>query len=118
MHGLRRGQGVGCGKGGIDGLHLQDQAITESMGGIVDHDFEQLAISDFMVTRTRRRLVQAARAFAESGIAPPGVDNPEVFGGARSGDFVSPNSIGWLQAYADEMRRAQNPTGALRIAAE
>ena len=103
---------------GIDGLHLQDQAITESMGGIVDHDFEHLAISDFMVTRTRRRLVQAARAFAESGIAPPGVDNPEVFGGARSGDFVSPNSIGWLQAYADEMRRAQNPTGALRIAAE
>ena len=27
---------------GIEGVHLQDQAITESMGGIVDHDLEQV----------------------------------------------------------------------------
>ena len=47
---------------GIDGIHLQDQAITESMGPITDHAFEHLAPSDQMITRTRRRLLMAARA--------------------------------------------------------
>jgi len=102
---------------GIDGIHLQDQALTESMGGIVDHTFEHLAISDLMITRTRRRMLQAARAAAE-GIIPPGVDNPEVFQGARGGDFITSNSIGWLQAYSDELRISKNPTGVLKIAAE
>jgi len=102
---------------GIDGVHLQDQAITESMGGIVDHSFENLAISDLMVGRTRRRILRAVRAHAE-GLVPPGVDNPETYQGARGGDFIGPTSIGWLQAYSDEVRASQNPTGALRIAAE
>ena len=52
---------------GIDGIHLQDQAITESMGPIVDHEFEHLAPSDQMITRTRRRLLMAARALREGG---------------------------------------------------
>ena len=38
---------------GIDGIHLQDQAITESMGPVVDHTFEHLGPSDQMITRTR-----------------------------------------------------------------
>jgi nitrite reductase/ring-hydroxylating ferredoxin subunit len=103
---------------GIDGIHLQDQAMTESMGGIVDHGFEHLAISDYMINRTRQRLVQAARAFAESGVVPPGVEHPESYQGARSGDFVAPAGLSWLQAYADQIREAANPTGALRAAAE
>jgi phthalate 4,5-dioxygenase oxygenase subunit len=102
---------------GIDGIHLQDQAMTESMGPIVDHTLEHLAVSDLMIGRTRRRIIQAARAAAEQ-IAPPGVDHPEVYHGARGGDFVAPASIGWLEAYTNEMRAAVNPTGALRIAAE
>ncbi|MBM3606922.1 MAG: Rieske 2Fe-2S domain-containing protein [Alphaproteobacteria bacterium] len=102
---------------GIDGIHLQDQALTESMGPVVDHTFEHLALSDLMISRTRRRLLQAARA-AEDGAMPPGVDHPETFQGARGGDFLSSNQIGWLQAYSDEMRASKNPTGALKIAAE
>jgi len=102
---------------GIDGIHLQDQAMTESMGPIVDHTLEHLAVSDLMIGRTRRRIIQAARAAAEQ-IAPPGVDHPEVYHGARGGDFVAPSSIGWLEAYSHEMRAAVNPTGALRFAAE
>jgi hypothetical protein len=42
---------------GISYIHMQDQAITESMGEIVDHSFEHLAPSDQMITRTRRRLL-------------------------------------------------------------
>ena len=50
---------------GIDGIHLQDQAITESMGPVTDHAFEHLAPSDQMITRTRRRLLMAARALRD-----------------------------------------------------
>jgi len=102
---------------GIDGIHLQDQAMTESMGAIVDHTLEHLAFSDLMIARTRRRIIQAARAQAE-GITPPGVDNPETYHGARGGDFLGSTSVGWLEAYSNEMRESLNPTGALRVAAE
>jgi len=102
---------------GMEGIHLQDQAMTESMGGIVDHDLEHLAISDLMIGRTRRRIIQAARA-AKEGITPPGVDNPETYQGARGGDFIGPSSVGWLESYSNELRASVNPTGALRVAAE
>ena len=50
---------------GITHIAMQDQAITESMGDIVDHSFEHLAPSDQMITRTRRRLLMAARALRD-----------------------------------------------------
>ena len=102
---------------GIEGIHLQDQALTESMGEIVDHTFENLAGSDLMISRTRRRILQAVRA-TQSGVAAPGVDRPETYQGARGGDFLSSPTVGWLEAYSDQMRASKNPTGALRVAAE
>ena len=111
-------QASGKSYSGIEGIHLQDQAMTESMGAVVDHTFEHLAASDLMINRTRRRIVEATRACAESKIVPPGVDHPELFQGARGGDFCTPATIGWLQAYSDELRESQNPTGMLKQAAE
>ena len=55
---------------GIPGIHQQDQAITESMGTIYDRTHEHLGTSDAMVIRTRRRVVNAAKAFA-TGVTPP-----------------------------------------------
>ena len=102
---------------GIEGIHLQDQALTESMGEVVDHSFENLAGSDLMISRTRRRIVQAVRS-AQHGVSAPGVDRPETYQGARGGDFLSPTTVGWLEAYGDQMRESKNPTGALRVAGE
>ncbi len=101
---------------GIDGIHLQDQAITESMGGIVDHEFEHLAPSDQMITRTRRRLLMAARALREHGTLPPGVENAEVYRGARSGYFVSPDKSPWRELYANTLAAAVHPASPLRAA--
>jgi hypothetical protein len=56
---------------GIEGIHLQDQAICESMGPITDFAFEHLAPSDQMITRTRRRLLLAARGLRDRGELPP-----------------------------------------------
>jgi hypothetical protein len=86
---------------GIDngGAYLQDQAVTESMGHIYERDHEHLGTSDSMIIRTRRRLIQAAKAFNETGIAPPGVDNPEIFG-QRSGVTTLPRSVDWWEGTA------------------
>ena len=101
---------------GIPGLYLQDQAITESMGPIVDHGFEQLAPSDHMITQTRRRLLRAARAFQKDGAAPPGVDDPEVALGARGGDFLADRDADWSEVYAARRRDSSDPTGHLHAA--
>jgi len=62
-----------------------------------------------MIMRTRRRLLAAARAFAKSGKAPPGVDNPEIMYPVRSGDFVSEAALDWRQAYDRQMQAAARP---------
>jgi phthalate 4,5-dioxygenase len=94
---------------GIDGIHLQDQAITESMGPITDHAFEHLAPSDQMITRTRRRLLMAARALRDKGVLPPGVDDADVFRGARSGYFVSNDKDPWHEVYAKQLAASLRP---------
>jgi hypothetical protein len=89
---------------GIPGIHTQDQAITESMGQIYDRSRERLGSSDVMVIRVRRRLMEAARALAERGLTPPGVDTPEVYR-VRSGGVFLPQGADWLAATA-ELRKA------------
>jgi phthalate 4,5-dioxygenase len=94
---------------GIASIHGQDQAVTESMGPITDHDFENLGPSDIMIARTRRRLLRAARAFAKDGKLPPGVDEPGIYTQVRSGDFVTDAKIAWRDAYDMQMRAAVRP---------
>ncbi len=89
---------------GIPGIHTQDQAVTESMGTIYDRSTERLGTSDVMVIRVRRRLIEAARAFAERGLTPPGVDSPEVYR-QRSGGAFLPKDANWIEATA-ELRKA------------
>jgi phthalate 4,5-dioxygenase len=88
---------------GIQGIHTQDQAITESEGPLYDRSSEHLASSDMMIIRVRRRLMTAAHALAEQGVTPPGVDNPDVFA-ARAGGTFLPRDADWLEATA-ELRR-------------
>lgn len=94
---------------GINGIHLQDQAITESMGPITDHALEHLAPSDQMITRTRRRLLIAARALKEQGTLPPGAEDAEVYRRARSGYFVSEQNGSWKEIYARQLGAAVRP---------
>ena len=113
----RDAQRTGGNFSGITGIHLQDQAVTESMGGITDHTWEHLMPSDHMISQTRKRLVRAARAYKKDGTLPPGIDDPEVGLRARAGDYIAGNNVDWRQAYNDVMRASVDPTGRL-IAAE
>jgi len=99
---------------GIDSIYLQDQAVTESMGPITDHTMEHLGPGDLMVARTRRRLLREARAFQETGHAPPGIDQPELYLNARGGHFVSGPGVDWERAYDEQLRSAEGPAKGRR----
>jgi phenylpropionate dioxygenase-like ring-hydroxylating dioxygenase large terminal subunit len=89
---------------GIGAIFLQDQAVTESMGPVYDRTQEHLGTSDQMVIRTRKRLIDAARALRDHGQVPPGVDAPDVYQ-VRSGGAILPRGANWLEA-TRELRRA------------
>jgi phthalate 4,5-dioxygenase len=89
---------------GIDSIFLQDQAVTESMGPIYDRTNERLGTSDQMIIRTRKRLIDAARALRDTGKVPPGVDDPGVYA-VRSGGVLLPRGADWIEA-TRELRKA------------
>ena len=57
---------------GIPGFGVQDQAIQESQGDIVDRTRERLGTSDTAIIQVRRRLMTAARALRDQGTPAPG----------------------------------------------
>ena len=84
---------------GLKSIFLEDQAVTVSMGPVVDREKERLGTSDQMIIRSRRRLLRAARSLQE-GETPPGVDNPEVYA-VRSGGVMLPMGCDWYEATKD-----------------
>jgi len=50
-----------------------------------------------MVIKTRQRLVDVAKALRDAGTAPPGVDQPEVYG-VRAGGVILPRDADWVEA--------------------
>jgi len=57
---------------GVLGVGVQDAAVQESMGTIQDRSREHLVSSDNGIVKTRKRLMDAAKA-VERGLAPPGL---------------------------------------------
>ena len=81
---------------GIDAIDIEDIAMTELM--------EQVSMSRRAPRLHRhggnpasRRLLTAAKALAEEGRTPPGVDDPEVYQ-QRSGGVVLHTDEDWLEA--------------------
>ncbi len=89
---------------GLPGARNQDRAITSSMGTIANRTIEHLGQTDSQLIRTRRRLIQAARALAESGTLPPGAHNPEYYR-VRSGEIFLPKGADWVKD-TEELRKA------------
>ena len=89
---------------GIPTPPAQDQAVTESMGPIYTRSNEHLGSTDSMVIRTRRRLINAAKALRNAGATPSGVDNPEFYG-RRSGGIILHNAVDWRTA-TSELQKA------------
>jgi hypothetical protein len=103
---------------GIEGLHIQDQAITESMGNITDHSFEHLAPSDIMITQVRKRLLLAVRAFEKDKSLPPVAKDATIYQNVRSGNFIAPEDQDWLEAYKEQYKAAVKVENLLSAAAQ
>jgi phenylpropionate dioxygenase-like ring-hydroxylating dioxygenase large terminal subunit len=82
---------------GIATVQTQDQAMTNSMGLVYDRSQEHLGTSDTMIIRTRRRLINAAKSFSETGATPLTVEHPEWYR-IRSGSTLLPMDADWFQA--------------------
>jgi phthalate 4,5-dioxygenase oxygenase subunit len=85
---------------GIEGIAVQDQAVTESMGPIYDRSSEHLGATDVMIIRLRRRLLDAVKAWRDAGVMPPGADDPTVYA-VRSGGVILPREADWVAATED-----------------
>jgi hypothetical protein len=94
---------------GIVGIPLQDQAVIESMGPIVDRTREHLASSDRMVMLTRKVLLKAARDYKDTGKLPAFVDHPEYARQARGGDIVVEVGTDWMDGYEEAMTAIHGP---------
>ncbi|BAK65433.1 putative dioxygenase [Sphingobium sp. SYK-6] len=100
---------------GIEAIPVQDQAVTESMGPIVDRTMEHLGTSDRMIVLTRRKLLRTAAALSNEGIVPDGVDEAGIYHDMRSGFAVLPADEDWL-AYYNARRAAWSGGKAKPIA--
>jgi phenylpropionate dioxygenase-like ring-hydroxylating dioxygenase large terminal subunit len=82
---------------------VQDAAVQESMGPIVDRSREHLGASDEAIIRVRRRLLEAARALRDGGVEPPGIRSPESYR-LRGCQLVLPPGADWQEASREEQR--------------
>ena len=86
---------------GLPGNRAQDQAVTESMGEIVNRPNEHLGAADTAIIVMRRLLMRMARA-VEAGIEPELVMHPERFPndthGGHDGGGGLPATLGSARA--------------------
>jgi len=100
---------------GIPSVRAQDDAVITSMGAIMDRTKEHLGTADATIIRVRRRMMEAARAFRERGITPPGVNHPEMYK-VRSCQAILPKEVSWQTALDDwhYCRTPEHPTGGFK----
>src|SRR5918912_2841636 len=101
---VQRQNSGSAGYTGIQGIAMQDAAMTTSMGAIYDRSKERLGTTDAMVIRVRRRLIAAVQAHMKHGVTPPGVEDPAVYR-VRSGGVFLPPDADWVEA-TRELRQA------------
>ena len=85
-----------------DETPIQDAAMQESMGAIVDRTREHLSASDAAIIRLRRRLMLAAESLDKEAALPPGVDDPGLYN-SHGDQMLVENGKCWKQSYAARM---------------
>jgi phenylpropionate dioxygenase-like ring-hydroxylating dioxygenase large terminal subunit len=85
---------------GIEGVNVQDRAIQESMGPIVDRSREHLGPADKAVIQARRLLLQAVKTVSEGG-TPRGI--APTYYTLRATQGVVPRDADWRAALTPEM---------------
>jgi phthalate 4,5-dioxygenase oxygenase subunit len=87
---------------GIDGINVQDRAIQESMGRIVDRSKEHLGPADKAIIQARKLLRQAVKT-VEAGGTPDGTGTSYYT--LRAHEAVLPRNVDWRAELTPEMQR-------------
>jgi len=77
---------------GIEGINVQDRAVQESMGAIVDRSKEHLGPADKAVIQARRLLLEAVRTVREGG-TPRGI--AATYYGLAAAEATLPRDVDW-----------------------
>jgi nitrite reductase/ring-hydroxylating ferredoxin subunit len=80
---------------GIDGINVQDRAIQEGMGPVVDRSREHLGPADRAIIQARKLLLEAVRVVAEGGI-PRGIE--PTYAALAAAEAVLPRGADWRDA--------------------
>ena len=94
-------------KFGIPTVGLEDVAVQESMGPIVDRTLENLCQGDAPMVAARKMLVRAAVELRDDGTPPPGIDDPASYC-VRGLNASVPKTKDWVEAvkeYLGTVRR-------------
>jgi len=86
---------------GIDGINVQDRAIQESMGRIVDRSKEHLGPADKAIIQARKLLRQAVKT-VEAGGAPDGTGTS--YYSLRAHEAILPRNADWRREMTPEMQ--------------
>ena len=70
--------------------------MTWSMGAIYDRSHEHLGTTDALIIRTRRRMINAAKALRANGSPPPASTDAAIYA-QRSGQVVLPRNVDWWE---------------------
>ena len=85
---------------GIRGVNVQDRAVQESMGRIVDRTKEFLGPSDMAIVAMRKLLEEAVGTVMDGG-DPPGI--APTYYNIRATEGVMANELDWREALMDRM---------------
>src|SRR6266545_2806357 len=93
---------------GIPPIKLQDVAMTEGMGPVLDRTHEHLGTTDMAIIQMRRCMLNAVKALRDRDQAPPGVDDPDAYA-VRSATVYLPKEQSWWQASREQLRVSDRP---------
>lgn len=87
---------------GIKGIGMQDTAVQESMGPLVDRSLENLGSGDAAIVRFRRMMLSLADELEKTD-AVSITQNPHIYK-VRSAGVVLPHDVDFLEGAADHIR--------------
>ena len=82
---------------GMRGIFIEDNAVQEGMGAIVDRSQEHLGRADQAIIDARQLYLRAAENLVKYGVEPPGVNSPEVYEHITSYAFIKPKDKTWRE---------------------
>ena len=98
---------------GVPTIPVQDGAMMEGMGRIVDRTAEHLGTTDAAIIHVRRRLLKEAEELRDRGLVPSGVDTPQLYA-KRSALALLPKQANWVEASKDMVKAFSGPPAVVK----